>query len=390
MRLPLLLAALTPLIGACTSTHSVHLRPSQHRLLETTTEEGDDVAFTLVAGGDGVPAITRTLETSHSVATLGVQVRSIDHGLAQGSGLAAWRGVRVERVVGNSPAARAGILQGDVLLSLDDAQLSTPEQLADLLQSKLEPGGKVRIGLLQVDPEGGYAAEASETTTVLGSKEVRVSKSETTRLDTHLGIFRLTGLQVGTLTPELGREIYGSEEPVVLVAGALVGSPAYHAGLRSGDRVLSCEGAAVTSHDDIGRAVLARTEAAELPASWFDAETRRDVESAEGEIRIEVDGPLGRHSTALGVDPDLGSRFHFNVPILYDYKSRVDRSSTSFLDFIFQFGFNYESRYLRSSTRATREDSLLSILPFGMFEFESTEDKDRYCFFWFIEFTDRR
>ena len=61
----------------------------------------------------------------------------------------------------------------------------------------------------------------------------------------------------------------------------------------------------------------------------------------------------------------------------------------SFLDFIFQFGFNYRSRYHPSATRAPQKSWRFSALPLGMFEFsKSPEGKRRNTFFWFITFED--
>ena len=384
----LIAPALALLACACTSSHTVHLRPSHHLLHETVNEAGEALTYTLVAGSDGVPSITRQHESRYQVATIGLRVRSINLEQAEASALVPWRGVIVDRVEGGSPAARAGILSGDVLLALAGTSLSTPEQLKEMLEAFIEPGAEVSVSLLKVGTDGGYPAEPAQVSVTLGSKEVGVTRSETLPLDTDVGVFKLTGLQVGTLSPELSNELYGDTEPVTLIAGSLVGSPAYHAGLRSGDRVLACEGRAIESQRDISRAVLARAGDIDVPASWFSQQSRRALPEAAGEIELEVEGPLGPHVAAFGIDEDMGDDFRVRVPIIYSYRSGVDRSSWSFLDFIFQFGANYESRYRLSDTRAPQEDSLLSIFPFGMFEFETTRRSDRYRFLWFFEFED--
>lgn len=386
------LATLTIALGttACTTSHHVYVKPKHHVLLDTVDDTGAKVTYTLASGSQGTPGLTRTHKQTYEKANLGVQTRSINRETGGEFDLTPWRGLLVDRVVSSSPAARAGILKGDVLLSLNGKELSTSEQLRELIEEDVEPMGEGTLAILQVGPDGSYPVDPTELQVVFGSKDVDVIKSDSLPMQTHLGIFRLTGLQVGTISAELGNEIYGNSEPVTIVAGSLVGSPAYLAGLRSGDRVTSCGGRPVTSVNDISRQILARAkdDDLDLPADWFDEETYRDLPEMDGDILIEVDGPLGPYSTAIGITEDLYDRSHFYVPIIYSHHSDVKSTSWSFLDFIFQFGANYEGRYRSSNTRAPESDSLISFFPFGMFEFETTRNYDRYCFFWFIEFKD--
>jgi hypothetical protein len=386
MKPTLTLLALAFISSGCTSSRSFELQTSRHLLHETVNDAGEEVAYTLVTGSDGVPSITRKQERKYEVAQLGVRTRSINRETGEASALVPWRGLLVDRVESASPAARAGIVRGDVLLNVDGYAVSTSEQLKEHLEANVQPGAEVSVSLLEVGSDGKYPAEPTYVSVTLGSKQVGVTKSDTVQLDADVGVFWLTGLQAGSLSPELASEVYDSSEPVTLVAGTLVGSPAYLAGLRSGDRILSCDGRAVTSNLDISRAVLARAQDLELPANWFDASTRRDLPRAEGDIVLEVDGPLGPHRAALAVVDDLKDSFHLHIPILYSHNSDVDSTSWSFLDFIFQFGASYRTRYRLSATRATSSDSILSFFPFGMFEFERKHDYDLNRFFWFIKF----
>lgn len=382
------LLAIACLASACTSTRSAKVPPKQYLLRETVNTDGDEIRYTLHARGNGKPEVVRTRKHKFGVATLGVQTESVSQKLADATDLTAWRGLIVERVVSGSAAARAGILKGDVLVKLNETQLSAPKQLKDLLEHTVEPDAEVTLSVLQVSPNGSYPVDPTEIAVTLTPKDVSVTESDTTALETDLGIFRLTGLQVGTLDSKLGEEIYDTAAPAVLVAGSMIGSPAYKAGLRSGDRVITCDGQPVISHEDISRAVLARARGADIPAEWFAPELRMNIPEQTGNVQLEVEGPLGRHTASLAVDDDLEDEFEFYIPIIIDYESDIRSTSVSFLDFIFQFGFNYEDRYRASNTRSTANQSLLSLFPLGMFEFEHSPGYSRYCFFWIIEFED--
>ncbi|MFT7669988.1 MAG: hypothetical protein ACI8X5_002695 [Planctomycetota bacterium] len=386
-----LLTALAIVTGlsSCISTHSVRIKPKKIVLLETVNDGGEELVFTLMSGSNGVPSISRTSKLDITVASIGLRTRAINGELAEASALMPWRGVLVDRVESASPAARAGIVKGDVLLSFAGTELSTGEQLEEIIESGVEPGAEVVASVLQVGTNGKYAVDPTELTISMGTKQVSVTKSDTTKLQGDKGVFRLTGMQVGTLPPELAKEVYGSAHPVTLIAASLAGSPAYLAGVRAGDRVVSCDGTPVSSYQDVSREILARSLDIDMPVDWFDASMRKDLAEKSGSFDLEVDGPLGQHLTNIEVQTDLYGNFDMNIPILYEHHSGVDRTSWSFLDFIFQFGANYRSRYRSSETRATQEDTSLSIFPFGMFEFESEKDYDSYRFFWFIRFKDR-
>jgi hypothetical protein len=199
-----------------------------------------------------------------------------------------------------------------------------------------------------------------------------------------------TGLQVASIEPDLARSIYGTNQPVVLVTGVVTGSPAYYAGLRAGDRVVKIEGRAVESIQDVRNAVFARVHSAYPTAPAHDLALGRSDPIAgggiEGDIPIEVDGPLGAHQASVAVSDAVDGSSQFYIPILVDYESQAHRSEFGFLNFIFQFGFNYDSRVRPSTTRAPIETSRLSILPLGMFEVHHGVAESQYTLFWFIKF----
>ena len=95
---------------------------------------------------------------------------------------------------------------------------------------------------------------------------------------------------------------------------------------------------------------------------------------------------VGTFAGLVEVTDGIYGSSSLNIPILYDSSKSVDRTRWSFLDFIFQFGANYSSRDLRSDTREPLSEWDLSILPFGMFEFERGPKGSSTTLFWWIRF----
>ncbi|MGA7410060.1 MAG: PDZ domain-containing protein [Bryobacteraceae bacterium] len=75
---------------------------------------------------------------------LGVGIMDIDAGRAKVLKLGQGHGVEVSRVETNSPAAKAGIQIGDVLLEFNGQPLDGPQQLGHLVH-ETPPGNKVKI-----------------------------------------------------------------------------------------------------------------------------------------------------------------------------------------------------------------------------------------------------
>ncbi|MFT7484884.1 MAG: S1-C subfamily serine protease [Candidatus Paceibacteria bacterium] len=403
MRQTLTILALALLTCACSTSRRIRVTPKHTVLHQSVSEAGETLTYALLAGREGQISVTREKQQKFDVATLGLRAGSINSELAKSLPVLAkeegdqsaplsvtpWNGLIVNRITRNSPAMLAGISMGDILLSMDGIALSAPEQLKELLDAFIEPGATVTMMVLEANSDDVYASEPSQVSVTLGTKQVQVSKSDTFQVDSDLGVFRLTGLMVGTLSDELASEIYGSSDPMTLVAGSLVGSPAYLAGFRSGDKVLECDGQSVNSYQDISRAVLARTNRTDIPADWFDSMTTSNVTNEDGDVLLAVEGPLGTHESTMSVISDIKKSSRTSFPIVWDYETDVIRTSWSFVDFIFQFGANYRSRYRHSSNRSPQQDTLLSIFPFGMFEFETTAQSDRYQLFWLFEFEDQ-
>jgi serine protease Do len=90
------------------------------------------------------PSFALLAEPGMSGSRLGIGLRDIDADRAGVIKLGDPRGVEVESVLQESPAARAGIKRGDVLLSYNGESIMGADQLIRLV-SETPPGRKVRI-----------------------------------------------------------------------------------------------------------------------------------------------------------------------------------------------------------------------------------------------------
>jgi serine protease Do len=75
---------------------------------------------------------------------LGVLLQVVDEDVARAVGLDAARGVFVARVLGDSPAAQAGIRDGDVILKLDGEPVADRAALIRRI-SGTRPGKRVQV-----------------------------------------------------------------------------------------------------------------------------------------------------------------------------------------------------------------------------------------------------
>lgn len=77
---------------------------------------------------------------------LGIVGLSINYDLARYYNLPVDQGVLVTRVVSKSPAQRAGIVEGDIILAIDDGSITTIEDLVEEIH-KRKVDQKIRIGI---------------------------------------------------------------------------------------------------------------------------------------------------------------------------------------------------------------------------------------------------
>jgi serine protease Do len=152
---------------------------------------------------------------------LGVSIQEVTPELAKSFGLKEKKGALVAQVFPGSPAEKAGIEQGDVIVEFDCKEVKDSKELPRLVAST--PVGKAVTIKLSRDGE------------VL-DRQVKVSemeeKSEVAKAPSS---HKPLGITVQNITPEIGKGLGLRKDMGVVVTGVEPGSPAANAGIQTGD-----------------------------------------------------------------------------------------------------------------------------------------------------------
>ena len=154
---------------------------------------------------------------------LGVGIQGLTKELAKQFGIQEGQGVLINEVYEDDPAHAAGIKPGDIILTVDDHSVDSPNQLSRLV-AQVGPGETAKIRLLRDGQEMEYEvpmAERPEKTTLasLPSQKTEVK----------------LGLDVQALTAALAEEFELKESVGVLVSKVERGGLAHSEGIQEGD-----------------------------------------------------------------------------------------------------------------------------------------------------------
>jgi len=164
--------------------------------------------------------------------------------LAKTLGLSQPRGALVADVVGESPAAKAGVQKGDVIVTFDGKDVKASRELPRLVAGTA--AGK--LVAVQVMRNG---REISLQATLAAADEPRLAG----RSDGLAPARGKLGMALQEVTPDLARSL-GLKEPRGLVVSQVEpGSPAEKAGIRVGDVILEINRNKVLSLAEAQRAL---------------------------------------------------------------------------------------------------------------------------------------
>jgi serine protease Do len=175
---------------------------------------------------------------------LGVESQAVTPAMAAALHLPGAAGALVAGVAPSSPAAKAGLQPGDVIVSVGDAKVRQPRDLAVAVASG-KPGSSETLHVVR----DGAAVDVPVTLVTL--KDDRAAKAQPASKG---GI----GLALVQLTPELRSQL-SVPAPLkgAVIADVRTGSPAEMAGLQEGDVVVGVGAKSVTSGEEAARAITA-------------------------------------------------------------------------------------------------------------------------------------
>jgi len=173
-----------------------------------------------------VRAVMNQLSKSGKVVRgyIGTTIQDVTPEMAKAFGLSEARGALVGEVTEGGPAAKSGVVKGDIIMAVNGQPVRDNRELR-LTISQMAPGTPVKLLLFR-------AGKERETTVTLG--ELPVDKAVAEAEQPKGSSFN--GLSVDNLTPQIARQLELPANTVgVLVTGVEDGSAAADGGLQRGD-----------------------------------------------------------------------------------------------------------------------------------------------------------
>jgi serine protease Do len=186
-------------------------------------------------------------------AYLGVIIQPVTQSLAEQFDVKVHEGVLVTDVQPDSPAAKAGIKTGDIILGLGDKKVSSPQELQGIVE-RTEISSKQAFDILRdgkrmtVDatvkamPDNVEWAGRNEGPSMKGGKEQPSN-------------FEKLGISAENLTPKVAKQLGIKTDHGVVITEVEQGSPANLAGLSAGMVISEANRRAVSSVDDLRKAL---------------------------------------------------------------------------------------------------------------------------------------
>jgi serine protease Do len=167
----------------------------------------------------------------------GVSIQEMTPELAKSFGLKEKKGALVSEVVTGSPAEKAGIQQGDVIMEFDGKAVADSQELPRMVAST--PVGKsVNVKLWRNGKALDQQVKVSEM-----EENIEVSKTASHN--------KTLGIGVQNITPEMARHLRLKSETGVVVTRVESGSPAADAGIQTGDIIREVNRTPVKSVEDL-------------------------------------------------------------------------------------------------------------------------------------------
>jgi len=181
---------------------------------------------------------------------LGVGIQDVTKELASRFGMASPRGVLISQVSKDSPAARASLKVGDVIVRFGGDEVRDGRHLRNLVASTA-PGTKIKLELIRDGKPANVTATIDKQAEDVGV-EAEPAQPEASRLDK-------LGIAVQTLTPELAKQLRVDVAKGVVITDVNDDSLAAMAGLHRNDVIVEANRTPVTSSAELTRVLTKAT-----------------------------------------------------------------------------------------------------------------------------------
>ncbi len=196
----------------------------------STGSESAGIAFAVPIGARTRRIIDRLLSgESIEYGYLGAEVVNLTEAQVRAADLTSERGVLVDSVVANEPAADAGLQSGDIILTVDLRPVATADDFVSIIGA-IEPGHSARIEFLREDRRGVVNATIGRRPMTAAANSAAATIA-----------FRGAVLEP---VPSAMREAIHLPSNALLVVMVGAGSPCDRAGLTPGDIIVRVNGRA--------------------------------------------------------------------------------------------------------------------------------------------------
>jgi len=166
---------------------------------------------------------------------LGVQIQPITSELADALGLKQAAGALVDEPQPGSPAAKAGIKAGDVIISIEGTSIQDSRELAQKIGT-MNPGSSIRLGVMR---DGDQQTMTVTLDQLPNQQQARAGTEQPDRAST-------SGPRLGLSLAPAGTGSQG-----VVVTEVDPNGPAAEKGIKAGDVIMNVGGTAVSTPSDV-------------------------------------------------------------------------------------------------------------------------------------------
>ena len=202
---------------------------------------GGSVGIAFAIPAETVKSVVAQLKDKGSVTRgwIGVQIQPVTPEIADSLGLKKAGGALVAEPQKNSPAVKAGVQAGDVIVTVNDTPVADARELSRKIGG-MAPGTTVKLGIVRSGADKTLSLTLGE---LPNTREARAdTKQESERK--------------GSNEPRLGLSLTpGGSEPGVVIAEVDPSGPAADFGFKAGDVILEVAGQTVATPAEVAKAL---------------------------------------------------------------------------------------------------------------------------------------
>ncbi|WP_337267235.1 DegQ family serine endoprotease [Oryzifoliimicrobium ureilyticus] len=211
---------------------------------------GGSVGVGFAIPSDQAQKIVARLETGKAIehGYLGVQIQPVTSDVANAVGYSKTQGALVANVSDDTPAARAGLKSGDIIMRLGDQDVKTPHDLSRLV-ADLAPGAHENLDVWRDGKNVSLTVTVGDND---NDQQVASAQEDQGEAQKSASI----GIGLANLTPDIREQLHLSgRTDGAVVASVNPDKPAADAGIQTGDVIVSVNDKHVHDASDVKKLV---------------------------------------------------------------------------------------------------------------------------------------